>query len=396
MAEIGFLYTEIRHAVRHLRRWMQPRRVPTPLAIQPAVSWIQPEPYGQVLIIGPWNYPVQLLLAPLVGAIAAGNCAVLKPSELAPRTSEVVAGLIARTFPPEFVTVVTGGVEVAQELLSRRWDYIFFTGSTAVGRMVARAAAERLTPYTLELGGKSPCIVTADADLDLAARRIVWGKFFNAGQTCVAPDYLLVERPVMQSLLERLKGCIQRFFGPDPAASPDYARIVNQRHFDRLAGYLRNGQVAAGGQTDRDRLYIAPTLLVDVDWNAPVMQEEIFGPILPVLPFDDLEEVIGRLRQRPRPLALYLFTRSATVRDRVFGSLSFGGGCVNDTLVHLSNPHLPFGGVGESGTGAYHGRFSFETFSHRKAVLQSLPLGDPMVRYQPYGRKLWLIRKVMR
>jgi aldehyde dehydrogenase (NAD+) len=398
LAEVGFLYADINHTLKHLKRWMKPRRVGTPLQLIPSRGVIYKEPLGRVLIIAPWNYPLMLLLAPLTAALAAGNVAVLKPSELAPATSALIAELIGKTFPREYVAVNEGGVAESQQLLARRWDHIFFTGGGAVGKVVAQAAAEHLTPVTLELGGKSPCIVTADADLDLAARRIVWGKFYNAGQTCVAPDYLLVHASIKQPLLERMAGYIRSFYGDDPKASPDLARIISDRHFDRLAAMLAAGgaRVVCGGQLDRTQRYIAPTVLADVGLDHPTMYEEIFGPILPVLTYDRLDEAIATVRRMSHPLALYLFTRDAATERRVLESLPFGGGCINDVVIHLSNPDLPFGGVGGSGTGAYHGEYGFNTFSHHKSVVHSGTWLDVKLRYLPSGDKLKLFRRIFR
>lgn len=394
--EVGFVYAELSHVLKELKTWMRPQRVSTPLTLQPGKSFVISEPLGKVLIISPWNYPFQLLIAPLIGALAAGNCAVLKPSELAPHTAQVVERLIGEIFAREYVAVVQGGVEASEALLARKWDHIFFTGSSSVGRIVARAAAEHLTPVTLELGGKSPCIVDRDTDLDVTARRVAWGKFFNAGQTCVAPDYLLVDAAVKEPLLERLIRQIGEFFGPDPAQSEDYARIISPRHFDRLVGLLAEGRLVIGGQHDRATRYIAPTIMDEPPLTAPVMQEEIFGPILPVLTYRTLDEAIHLVRQFPKPLALYLFSNSEATQQRILSELSFGGGCINNTLMHLSNPHLPFGGVGESGMGAYHGKFSFETFSHRKSIVQSSQGLDPKVVYQPYKGKLKLVRMLLK
>ncbi len=395
VAEVSFMYAEIDHTLKRLRSWMRPQRVPTPLLLQPSSSMIMSEPLGQVLIITPWNYPFQLAMAPLVGALAAGNVAVVKPSELAPHTARLITELIGATFPPELVATVEGGVEVSQALLARRWDHIFFTGSTAVGRIVAKAAAEHLTPVTLELGGKSPCIVDRTADLEVSARRIAWGKFFNAGQTCVAPDYLLVDAAVREELVRRIGRCVEQFFGADPQQSPDFARIITERHFDRLVGLMGQGRATVGGKVDRAKRYIAPTVITEVSLSDPIMQEEIFGPLLPVLEYHRLDEAIATVRRFEKPLALYLFTQDKAVEERVLAELSFGGGCINNTLVHLSNPHLPFGGVGHSGIGAYHGKLSFDTFSHRKAVVKSSVLVDPSIRYQPYGAKLKLLRRFL-
>lgn len=397
-SEVGFVLEEISHTLKHLRDWARPRRVPTPLMHQPAASVVIQEPKGCVLIIGPWNYPFQLLLAPLIGSISAGNCAILKPSEMTPATAAVVGKLIAKTFAPEFCGVVFGGVPETTALLKERFDHIFFTGSTPVGRIVMRAAAEHLTPVTLELGGKSPCFVDRDIDTTVAARRIVWGKFYNAGQTCVAPDYLLVQKDVKADLLTAMTAAIREFFGDDPQRSPDFARIVNERHFDRLSALLNDGKVVAGGRGDRSARYLAPTLIDGVTMRSKVMEDEIFGPILPVLAYDELDEAFAMVRERPQPLACYVFTRDAKVERRVLEEVSFGGGCVNNALIHLANPNLPFGGIGSSGMGAYHGKDSFDTFSHRKSVIKSPLAIDVKLKYPPYGDggRLRLIKRFMR
>jgi len=381
--EVGLLQAEIRHARKHLARWAAPVRGRTPWIVAPAGGWVQPEPLGVALIIGPWNYPLQLLLAPLASAIAAGNCAVLKPSELAPRAADAVAALVRETFAEEFVSVVTGGPEEAEGLLRERFDKIFFTGSTRVGRMVMAAAARHLTPVTLELGGKCPAIVCADAAVEQAARRIAWGKFMNAGQTCVAPDFVLVQRPVREVFAAAVKKALLEFYGGDPGGSADYGRIVNARHFERLSNYLRDGKVLHGGERDAKDLFLAPTLLADVSPNSPVMQEEIFGPILPLLEFDHLDDVFALLRGRPTPLALYLFTRDRVTEARVMKETRSGGLCVNDVVSHMIGSGLPFGGLGDSGMGAYHGRAGFEAFSHRRAVLRRATWLDTPFRYPP-------------
>jgi len=393
VGEVAFLYDEIKFTLKNLDRWARPRRVRTPLLQAPASSWIYSEPLGIVLIIGPWNYPLQLMVAPLIGAIAAGNLAVLKPSELAPATAEAIARMIPEVFSPEEVVVYNGGAEVTQKILAERFDHIFFTGGLAVGKIVLQAAAQYLTPVTLELGGKSPCIVDKSVDLDVTARRIVWGKFFNAGQTCVAPDYLFVPRALKQPLLDRMKKEIVNFFGSDPVRSRDFARIINQRHFDRLIALIDPSKVATGGKSDRPQRYIEPTLLTSVATDDKIMQDEIFGPLLPILEYDQLDEAIGFVNSRPKPLAFYFFSNDKTQTERVLGSVPFGGGCVNDTLIHLGNPHLPFGGVGESGMGAYHGQFGFDTFSHRKSVTKRSFLFDVKMRYPPYRDRLEVIKK---
>jgi aldehyde dehydrogenase (NAD+) len=395
-SESGLVQSEIRHALKHLARWSRPQRKATPWFVTPARGWVQAEPYGVALILGPWNYPVQLLLAPLVAALAAGNCVVLKPSELAPSTAAVVADLVQKTFAPEFVFAANGGPEVAETLLGIKFNKIFFTGSTRVGRLVMSAAAQHLTPITLELGGKCPAIVGADAPIELAARRIAWGKFLNAGQTCVAPDFVLVERSVRAQFVTALQAAIQKFYGPDPGTSPDYGRIVNQRHFERLVSYLPNGKVIHGGATDAATRFIAPTVLSEVNWESPVMQEEIFGPILPVLEFDHLDEVVERLRNRPTPLALYVFTRDRAVEMRVLNEIRSGGACINDVVSHMVGTGLPFGGLGESGLGAYHGVAGFAAFSHQRAVLRRGVWWDPPFRYPPQPLSLPALKKAFR
>jgi len=395
-SEIGILYPEIAHALRHLDEWMRPRRVPTPLIHFPSTSRIYREPYGVALIVGPWNYPVQLLLAPLIGAIAAGNCSIVKPSELAPHTSSAIHALVAETFPAEYIAVVEGGVEETGQILHERFDTIFFTGGTAVGRIVMAAAARHLTPVTLELGGKSPVIVDQDARLDYAARRIAWGKFFNAGQTCLAPDYLLVHQAVREPFLEEMKKTLRAFYGEDPRRSPDYARIVNDRHFRRVTALMERGRILWGGDVDREIRYIAPTIVDSVTLEDPIMQEEIFGPLLPVLPFAELDEAIALVNRLPKPLALYCFSESEERQGRVLARISSGGGCINDTVSHVGSQDLPFGGVGDSGMGAYHGRYSFEAFSHVRGILKRSTRIDMPLRYPPYRERVGLLKRLFR
>jgi len=383
LSETGFVLSEIRHAIRHLRRWMKPRRGAVPRLAWPARGRVRPEPLGVTLIIGPWNYPVQLILTPLVAAMAAGNCAILKPSEHAAQTAAVLTKLIRSCFPENYITTVAGDRAVAEALLQERFDHIFFTGSTAVGRSVMAAASRHLTPVTLELGGKSPCIVCADAPLEITARRIIWGKCLNAGQTCVAPDYLLVDRRIREPLVAEMRKALLRFFGEDARTSPDYGRIIHRAHFDRLVALLKDGTVLHGGEHDAETRYIAPTLLGNVAPDAPVMQEEIFGPILPVLDFDQLDEALQFIRSRPDPLALYLFTASRACQERVERETRSGGLCLNDTVVHLLCKNLPFGGRGDSGTGAYHGRTGFDRFSHHKTVVRRALRPDLTFRYPP-------------
>jgi aldehyde dehydrogenase (NAD+) len=394
--ELGFVLGEIRHAIRHLPAWMADDRRRTPLLAWPARAFVRPEPFGVALIIGPWNYPLQLLLAPLVAAIAAGNCCVLKPSEFAPHTAQAIDELIRATFAPDFITVVQGDHELAGQLLLEKHDKIFFTGGGSTGRAVMAAAARHLTPVTLELGGKSPCIVAADAPLEIAARRIVWGKFMNAGQTCVAPDHAFVDRRVAPAFLEALRNAIHDFHGEDPRQSAAFGRIINRRHFDRIVGLLDCGRTVTGGSHDADDLYISPTVLTDVPPDAPVMREEIFGPVLPVVEFGDIGEVLAHLGDQPVPLALYLFTSERETQERVLSATRSGGVCINDTITHILGKDLPFGGLGESGMGAYHGRTGFDEFSHRRAVLRRSFFPDPAFRYPPSAVDLPVLKRILR
>ena len=397
MSEIGMVREELHWHRRHLKKMMRPRRVSTPLAQFPSRSFRSPHPRGLVLVMAPWNYPVQLSLSPLVGAVAAGNCVVLKPSNDAPHTAQAMANLLRQCFDPGQVAVVLGGRAENQALLDLPFDHIFFTGGETVGRLVLEKAARHLTPVTLELGGKSPCIVAKDADLSLAARRIVFGKFLNAGQTCVAPDYLLVDRSVMQPLLDCLEQQIRQAFGEDPLRCPEYPRIVNDKHFERLRGLLEHGTIRMGGRWDAQQRRIEPTMLVDVRPDDPVMQQEIFGPLLPVLPYDTVEQAIRFVADRPHPLALYLFTQEKSVQQEILEKLQFGGGCINDTIIHLATTHMPFGGVGRSGMGAYHGQASFDTFTHYRSIMKKATWLDLPVRYHPYTeKKETTLRRVMR
>ena len=382
-SEIGLLQAEIRCALKRLANWTTPSRCRTPWFVAPARGWVQPEPFGIALILGPWNYPVQLLLTPLVSAVAAGNCVMLKPSELAPRTAEAITALVRESFAEEFIFVANGGAEVAEALLRERFDKIFFTGSTRVGRVVMAAAARHLTPVTLELGGKCPAIVCADAAIEQAAKRIAWGKFMNAGQTCVAPDFVLVQRGVRDAFVTALKKSLREFYDEDASKSADYGRIVNARHFTRLGNYLRDGKTIHGGEQDANDLFLAPTILTEVLPESPVMQEEIFGPILPVLDFDKLDDALTLLRGKPTPLALYVFTRNRATEARVLADARSGGACVNDVVSHMIGTGLPFGGLGESGMGAYHGRAGFDEFTHQRAVLRRALWLNPPFRYPP-------------
>ena len=395
--DLGVTASEIKLLRKHVAKWARPRRAGLPLTAMPGRARIQPEPLGTVLIIAPWNYPVQLLLEPLAAALAAGNAAVVKPSELAPATSAVLTDLLRHHLDADAVQVVEGGPQVATELLEQRWDHIFFTGSTKIGRVVAEAAAKHLTPVTLELGGKSPAIVDRSANLEVAGRRIAWGKFLNAGQTCIAPDYVLVDETVQDELIEHIRTAVSAFYGEDPMASADYARIVNGRHFDRLSGLLGGGgEAVIGGTTDADERYISPTVLVDTPADAAIMEEEIFGPLLPVLPVASVAEAIDRVNARPKPLALYVFAGDDDVVDDVLARTSSGGVCVNHTLMHITPPELPFGGVGESGSGRYHGRSGFDTFSNLKSVLRKPTFPDTALLYPPYTRgKEKIVRRAL-
>ncbi|MCM3794509.1 MULTISPECIES: aldehyde dehydrogenase [Priestia] len=369
-AEVGLVLSEIDFAVENLAEWSAPKEVETPSTHAGAKSYIYQDPYGLALVIAPWNYPFQLAVSPVVGAIAAGNCVVLKPSELTPHTSSLLAKMFNENFPEEYLTVVEGEVETSTALLKENFDYIFFTGSTMVGKIVAEAAAKHLTPVTLELGGKSPTIVHEDANIEEAAKRIARGKFANAGQTCVAPDYILVQRNVKDELLANLKQVVTNTYGEDVSQNLDFPHVVSEKHFDRLNSFLTNGDIVFGGKTDRSRLFIEPTVLDNISWEDNVMQDEIFGPILPVIVYDEISEVIEAIVKRPKPLALYLFSEDEAVQDHILHSVSFGGGSINDTINHMTSHYLPFGGVGDSGMGAYHGKASFDTFSHAKSILK--------------------------
>jgi aldehyde dehydrogenase (NAD+) len=387
------MLAELKAALKHLHKWIKPQRVATTINVFPASAWVQPQPLGVVLIISPWNYPFQSALSPLVGAIAAGNCAIIKPSEHSAHTSAVMAALIAEVFDPSYVAVVEGDVTVGQQLLTEKFDHIFFTGSTTVGRLVMQAAAQFLTPVTLELGGKSPCIVDRSVPIELAAKRIAWGKFINAGQTCVAPDYLLVDRAVKDQFVAALLKAIQELYGEDPAKSPDYGRVINQFHLDRLTALLANQKILVGGQADLSDKYLAPTVVDEVEWDNPLMAAEIFGPILPILTYDSLDEVIAEINQRPKPLALYIFTTDRAIQNKIAELTSSGGVVINEVIMQANLPSLPFGGVGASGMGKYHGRASFDTFSHTRSYLKRSTLIDIDVRSAPYtAMKLRLIK----
>lgn len=385
MTETGLVLGEITFHLRHIDRWTRDRHRPTPLAQFWSRSYIKAVPYGVALIMSPWNYPIQLSLDPLVGAISAGCTAVLKPSAYAPATSRALAGLISRTFPPEYIAVIEGGRQENKSLLDQKFDYIFFTGSPAVGRFVMERASVNLTPVTLELGGKSPVIVDETANIKVAARRIAFGKVLNAGQTCVEPDYLLIHKDVKEAFVRAYKEALDEFF-PLERDREDMCVIVNRKHFDRVAGYLEGAHIVLGGGTDPARRYVEPTLIDDVAIDSPVMTEEIFAPILPMLPYTSLDTCIDFINSRPRPLALYMFTENKAAARRVLSNTVFGGGCINDTIIHLATSRMPFGGVGDSGMGGYHGKYSFDTFTHYTSIVDKTTRLDLPVRYRPYTK----------
>lgn len=396
VTETAYIISDLKETISKISRLAKPKKVRSALLNFPSSDYIYSEPYGHVLIIAPWNYPFQLALCPLIAAVSAGNRVTLKPSELTPETSAVISKIISASFDKYHVSVEEGGVEKSNELLSKRWDYIFFTGSVPVGKIVAKAAAEHLTPVTLELGGKSPCIVEKSANIALAAKRIVWGKFINAGQTCIAPDYILAHHSIKQQLTEALKQEITRAYGADPKSSPDLARIINLKNWERVVGYIHPERLVFGGTYDKDSLYIAPTLMDEPDLKSDIMQNEIFGPLLPIISYQGEADLNRIISSYEKPLSLYVFTESDSFADFVIRNFSFGGGCVNDTVIHIANKNLPFGGVGHSGMGAYHGQSSFDTFSHKKSITKRATWLDIKLRYAPYKDKLKKIRGLLK
>lgn len=400
ITEIGFLYLSIENAIKSLKKWVKPQKVKTPIFLMPAKSSIISEPYGLVLIIGPYNYPFQLVIEPLIGAISAGNCAVLKPSEISPNVSKVITEMISKTFDKEYIRSVEGSMETNTSLINAPFDYMFFTGSVNVGRIVMEAAAKNLVPVTLELGGKSPVIVDETADIKLAAQRIIWGKIVNAGQTCVAPDYLLVHRSVKEKLVEEMKNVIRNFFGDDVKASEYYGRIINNKHFNRIKNIIDKDEegILYGGNYDEKERFIEPTLIdVSLFDEAASMEEEIFGPVLPIIEFDNLDKAIRKIKSLPKPLALYIFTSNKSTKKKVLEKISSGGVCINDTINHVANIHLPFGGVGNAGMGAYHGEESFKIFSHKRSILSKGIKVNLTMLFPPYSRRnLNLIKKFLK
>lgn len=394
--EVGFVLDSIKHTQKHLKKWMKQKKVKTPIHQLGSKSYIDQIPYGNTLIIGPFNYPFQLLIEPLIGAIAGGNTAILKPSEYTKAVETVLVEMIGELFDPKYIAIVTGEKEVTSELLDMPFDYIFFTGSVAVGKIVMTAAAKRLTPLTLELGGKSPVIVDETAKIDLAAKRIAWGKFLNAGQTCVAPDYIYVHHSVEEAFKIALKKHVSAFYGDCPEKSMDYGRIVSKRHYDRLKTLYENSAVYSGGAFNDDTFYIEPTILDQVSWSDPIMLDEIFGPILPVLSYENLDDLVDLLKEKDKPLALYVFSESRQNQRMIFSQLSFGGGAINDTISHVASPYLPFGGVHTSGLGVYHGKYSYEAFTHKRSYMKKSTKLDVKLVFPPYGNKIKLAKKFMK
>jgi aldehyde dehydrogenase (NAD+) len=395
-SEIGVVLAELNYFIKNINRLAKPKKVNSFLLNFPSKDYIYSDPFGRVLIMAPWNYPFQLVINPLVAAVAAGNCVVCKPSELTEHTSKVISELIIEVFDQKHVSVIEGGIEVNQYLLKQKWDYIFFTGSTAVGKIVMKAAAEQLCPVTLELGGKSPVIVHKDAKLKLAAKRIIWGKLYNAGQTCIAPDYIYVHISVKAKFIDYLIEELESALGENPQKSKDFARIINLKHYSRINALVELKNIVYGGKTNDEELFIEPTILDNIDWDSKIMKEEIFGPLLPILSFSDLGETIELINEKEKPLAAYYFGENKTDQEYFLKNLYFGGGCINDTLIHITSENLPFGGVGPSGIGNYHGAASFECFSHQKGIVKRGTWMDVPVRYAPYASKLGLIKKLFK
>ena len=396
ISEYGLVVSELNLVIKNLKRWSKPKRVKPSMLTFPSKDYIYKAPYGTVLIIAPWNYPFLLVIEPLIMAIAAGNTVVLKPSELTKNTSKVITEIVENIFPEELAVAIEGGAETSTELLKQQWDYIFFTGSTAVGKIVAKAAAKHVTPITLELGGKSPCIIDDTIDLKLIARRLVWGKFFNAGQTCIAVDYVIVKSNIKEQLIEALKAEIVRQYGKNPEDSPDFPRIINQKHFLRLKKLLTNIHVVLGGDMDEKELYISPTLVSEPSLGSPIMSEEIFGPILPILTFETEKDIETIIHHSEKPLSLYVFSKQKRFIKDIIKTYSFGGGVINDVLVHFGNHRLPFGGIGASGMGKCHGKYGFDTFTHQKSIMKRGTWIDPTFRYAPYKNKLSLVKTLFK
>lgn len=394
--ELGIVLTEISRHLSNLKKWVKPKRVGSPLAAFPSSSYIQAEPYGNVLIISPWNYPFHLAMAPLVGAISAGNCAIVKPSEFSRHTSELLRQLINDNFDDAYIHVITGDAAVSQALLKEKFDLIFFTGSPRVGKIVMQAAAAHLTPVILELGGKSPCMVGEHTSLPLTAKRIMWGKLINAGQTCIAPDYVLLPEHQLDAFVEQCIFSVKAMYGDDVQLSPEYPRMISEASVVRMEGLMQGGKIVFGGKTDVKERYVSPTLIINPDNNSALMQEEIFGPLLPIVTYSDLDEALAFVRNRPKPLALYVFTNRKSVQKKIVTAISAGGVTINDSIMHFTNAGLPFGGVGNSGMGSYHGKASFKAFSHLKPVMKRATWLDVPLRYPPFKNKLQLVKKVLK
>lgn len=394
--EIGMVLSEISYVLENIKNWTKVEKVKTPIANFKSKSYIYPEPYGNVLIVSPWNYPFQLTFLPLVGVIAAGNTAIIKTSSSSIHTSRIMAKIINENFPEEFIHVLDAESEDSRKVLDEKFDYIFYTGSPNIGKLVMIKASENLTPITLELGGKSPCIVDKEGDIELFAKRIIWGKLLNSGQTCVAPDYLYVQKDIKEEFIEYLIKYIKEFYGENIEDNGDYVRIINERHFTRLIELMDKDKIVYGGDSNLEKLYIAPTIMDNINWNDKVMEDEIFGPIIPILEYDSIVEVIEEIKRRPRPLALYVFSTNEKIVAKVINSISFGSGCINDTIMHLTNPNMPFGGVGNSGMGHYHGKYSFDTFTHYKSISDKSLSPDIEMRYPPYKRGLKWVKRIMK
>ncbi|PKL85059.1 MAG: aldehyde dehydrogenase [Ignavibacteriae bacterium HGW-Ignavibacteriae-1] len=395
-SEISFILKEIEKAISSLKKWNKPKKVWTPLINFPAKSYYCYEPYGIALIIAPWNYPFGLTMSPLIGAISAGNCAILKPSEMSVNTAKLMSDLINSNFPPEYIRVVEGDAEAAKLLINKQINYIFFTGSTEVGKEIMKSAAEHLIPLTLELGGKNPCIVDNEVDIDVTARRVIWGKFFNAGQTCIAPDYLMVHNDIKDDFMKSLVKAVDEFHPDLTSDSKDYSHIINEKHFKRICDLMKDGIILIGGQTDETNLFISPTIITEIDYDSKIMQEEIFGPLLPIMFYDNLTDVISKLKTLPKPLTLYYFSKNKKNQDKILAETSSGSVCINGTIHVIMNQNLPFGGVGQSGMGSYHGQAGFETFSHRKSVIRKSFKLDFKAMYPPYKTKLSILKQIIK
>lgn len=397
MTELMLINHEINFMIKHLKRWAQPQKVPSGFPfLWPGRSRIYYRPYGLVVIIGAWNYPLLLTLSPLIGALSAGNCVIVKPSEVAGHTQNLILKMINDHFPSEYVTVLSGGPSIVNSLLKEKFDYIFFTGNPNTAKIILQASTKYLTPCTLELGGKSPCIIDQSANLDYAVRRITWAKTINAGQTCIAPDYLYIHASLKDVFVDKFRQTVYQFFGKTVHQSDNYGRIINDRHFLRIKNLMSQGRILCGGENNQATRFIAPTLIDDISWQDPIMQEEIFGPLLPIFTFQEIDEVISVIRNQPKPLALYLFTNQKTQQKKLLEQVSFGGGCINDCMMQVTNPHLPFGGVGLSGMGVYHGKYSFETFSHRQSIFKKTFLKDFALIYPPFlKRKRWWLKRLL-